>query len=532
MNSGDKLGGMLKRKLAMLAMAGWLLPALACNLPMAPTPGPNINRAAQETLAAQLFATLPPDQPQPTLVPTSQAFPGLATATPGPVPTVFSGVLTPQSSGDIILYYTQSGDTAAGLAGRFGVRPEQIIDLNQYSPQAWLPISQPVPIPNTLAGVEIPYQAAVLPDSEIINSPSAAGFSVADEVQAGNGFLNTYNEVVDGQTLTGIQVIERVAFETSINPRLLLAVLDYRAGWVRGQPPDLTQTAYPIGFYAPQYSGLLKEITLAARQLSIGYYGWRSGTLTELEFADRTRARLSPSLNAGSVAVQYLFSKLYNPAQLQEVLYGADGFVSRYQSWYGDPWQRAAELGPILPFGLQQPLLELPFLPGETWSFTGGPHAAWGIGSPWGGLDFAPSSVEKGCSVSRFWVTAVAPGVVTRSANGIVVLDLDMDGYEQTGWSLMYLHVAEAERVAVGTHLNTDDRIGHPSCEGGFSTGTHVHLARKYNGEWLAADGPSPFVLSGWQASQGSRAYSGTLTRGEQIVTARPDGSHTSILSR
>ena len=526
---------MIKRKLALAFVFGWLLPVLACNLPVAPTPDPNADRAVQETLAAQLFPTLPPDLPQPSPLPPDVVFPGLETATPVGSPVTaepFNGALTPQPGGDYILYYTQSGDTAAGLAGRFGIGPEQVIDLAQYSPQAWLPIGQPVPIPNTLGGVEIPYQAAVLPDSEIVNSPSAADFSVGAEVQAAGGFLSTYNEVVDGETLSGVQIIDRVAFETSINPRLLLAVLEYRAGWVRGQPTDPGQTAYPIGFYADKYTGLHKEITLAARQLSIGYYGWRSGKLTDLEFANRDRARLSPTLNAGSVAVQYLFSKLYTPAQLQDVLYGADGFVYRYQSWYGDPWQRAAAIGPMLPFGLQQPVLELPFAPGEPWSFTGGPHAAWGVGSPWGGLDFAPVSGEKGCVMSRFWALAAAPGVVTRTGNGIVVLDLDLDGREQTGWSLMYLHIAASDRIAVGTQVNTDDPIGHPSCEGGFSTGTHIHLSRKYNGEWLPADGPAPFVLSGWQAWQDSKAYLGLLTKGDQIVTARPDGSHTSTISR
>lgn len=527
---------MLKRKLFLVFFVGLLLPALACNLPVAPTPAPRQDQAspeiqaAQETLAAQLFPTLPPELPQPTPLPPDEAFPGLATATPGPVS--FGAALTPQPGGDYFLYYTQSGDTAQGLAGRFGITPEQVIDVEQYSPDAWLPIGQPVPLPNTLAGVEIPYQAAVLPDSEIVNSPTAAGFSTAAEVQAGGGFLSTHYELVDGETLSGIQIIERVAFETSINPRLLLAVLEYQSGWVRGQPANPAQTAYPIGFYADKYAGLHKEITLAARQLSIGYYGWRAGTLTHLEFANRSRVRISPSLNAGSVAVQYLFSKLYDPNRLYDVLYGADGFTARYQAWFGDPWQRAAEMGPMLPFGLEQPHMELPFVPGEPWSFTGGPHLAWGTGSPWGGLDFAPVSGEKGCAMSRFWATAVAPGVVTRTGNGIVILDLDGDGYEQTGWSVMYLHIAESGRVAAGTRVDVDEPLGHPSCEGGFSTGTHVHLARKYNGEWLAADGPAPFVLSGWRARQDTRQYLGVLVKGDRVVSARPDGSRTSSIIR
>jgi hypothetical protein len=31
---------------------------------------------------------------------------------------------------------------------------------------------------------------------------------------------------------------------------------------------------------------------------------------------------------------------------------------------------------------------------------------------------------------------------------------------------------------AVGNRLNTGDAIGHPSCDGGTSTGTHFHIAR------------------------------------------------------
>jgi hypothetical protein len=35
--------------------------------------------------------------------------------------------------------------------------------------------------------------------------------------------------------------------------------------------------------------------------------------------------------------------------------------------------------------------------------------------------------------------------------------------------------------------VKTGDRIGHPSCEGGAANATHVHIARRYNGEWIPA---------------------------------------------
>jgi LasA protease len=110
--------------------------------------------------------------------------------------------------------------------------------------------------------------------------------------------------------------------------------------------------------------------------------------------------------------------------------------------------------------------------------------------------------------------------LVIYSQDGEVVIDLDEDGHGETGWVLFYLHVADRDRVEVGTRVKEGDRIGHPSCEGGLSEATHLHIARRYNGEWIAADGPLPFVLSGWQAGSSGKPYEGTLTQRKQVRTA------------
>jgi hypothetical protein len=126
----------------------------------------------------------------------------------------------------------------------------------------------------------------------------------------------------------------------------------------------------------------------------------------------------------------------------------------------------------------------------------------------------------------------MADGLVVRSKLGVVVQDIyqnqleeSIDGLEQSGWAVVYLHVEERERATEGTYLRTGDRIGHPSCEGGRANGTHVHVARKYNGEWMAADGPVPFVLSGWTAHAGDAPYKGTLSLGKTTLVAHPNGS-------
>lgn len=114
----------------------------------------------------------------------------------------------------------------------------------------------------------------------------------------------------------------------------------------------------------------------------------------------------------------------------------------------------------------------------------------------------------------------MAPGVVTRSDFGAVVVDLDGDGYAGTGWAITYMHLESRDRVAVGTRVETGDPLGHPSCEGGFSNGTHVHIARTYNGRWVSSDGPLPFVMGGWESQGAGREYDGFLVRGDAVKEA------------
>ena len=96
----------------------------------------------------------------------------------------------------------------------------------------------------------------------------------------------------------------------------------------------------------------------------------------------------------------------------------------------------------------------------------------------------------------------------------------------------MFLHIATAKRVPLGEWLEPNDKIGKPSCEGGVSTGTHLHFARKYNGEWILADGPLAFNLDGWIAHAGDKPYAGTLTRAGETITASEVGESWSVVVR
>ncbi len=448
------------------------------------------------------------DQAAETLTPPAESIESLIT--PYPTRPIYQ-------PGELVDYVAQTGDTLFALAQHFNTHVDEILKANSFIPEnaTTLPPGMPMKIPIYYA----PFwgsQFKILPDSLLINGPAQVGFDTTEEIRQHPGWLNGYSEYASGEQRTSAQLINLVAKNFSVSPRLLLALVEYQAGGLSRSASREEIGDYPLGYPDWQHKGLYMQLIWAANRLNNGYYLWRSGQLATFELRNGRVERPDPWQNAASVALQYYFSVIY-PADRYAQAIGPDGFFSTYASLYDDPWENPM---PHIPGSLVQPVLTLPFDAGTEWAFTGGPHTGWGNGEPLAALDFAPGSSVGGCTPTDEWATAVAPGVVVRSEPGIVVLDLDGDGDERTGWVIFYLHLATEGRAPVGRVLKTGDPLGKPSCEGGQATGTHVHIARKYNGEWILADGPLPFELDGWVAHNGPVEYLGTLTRHSQIITA------------
>lgn len=480
----------------------------------------------------------PPTNPPPTDTPTPTPLSDIFVAQDVTIPA--SPDFTPTVDGNSILYYAQSGDWLPAVARRFGVDPSEITSPKELSDKGFIDPGTLLIIPNRFDNTE-QYTSAtqIIPDNEVVFSATAIDFDVEQYVKDAGGYLSTYREYL-GTTAwtTGAQEIERLAYENSINPRLILALLDFEANWVRGRPASKFLTDYPMGQEDYHNIGMFGQMTWAINQLSYGYYGWRRGTVGELTFNDGRKLKLDPTLNAGTVAVMALFSVHHSLNEWLRIMDVNSGFPAFYQNMFGDAWSRADAAGNFFPPGLSQPSMTLPIATGTTWSYTGGPHNAWGSDGPRGtegplaAIDFAPENDKPGCFVTNSWVLAMAPGLVVRSENGVVMVDMDGDGSEQTGWDIMYLHIATKDRVPVGQWVEQNDLIGHASCEGGKATGTHVHIARKYNGEWILADGPIPFVMDGWTVIAGDKPYLGKLVRGNKVVTADEYGQAWSLITR
>ena len=420
------------------------------------------------------------------------------------------------------LYTVQPDDTLLLIANRYGVTVEQIVTANNLINPDLLEIGQVLEIPAPPPGDPGPG-LKLIPDSELVFGPNTADFDIASFILNKSGHLATYLEEVNGEFLTGAQIVERVAQNYSVNPRLLLAVLEHQSGWVTNSAPKEDTLEFPIGIYDTFREGLYRQLAYAADNLNRGYYLWRVDGLGGYILSDSRLIPANPTINAGTAGVQFLFSKLYSADEWREVV-SDQGFLQTYIRLFDYPFNLAYE--PLIPSDLTQPALQLPFEKGEVWHFTGGPHGGWDSGSAWAALDFAPPGDALGCVQSDEWVVAVADGTIVRAGNGAVIQDLDSDvsiadGLEQTGWVIFYMHIESRDRIRAGTEVKAGERIGHASCEGGVSSGTHVHVARKYNGEWLPADQPGlPFVMDGWVSDGTGVEYDGFLARNGIAVEA------------
>jgi LasA protease len=443
-------------------------------------------------------------------------------------------ILPTVSKNPNIAYMSKSGDSLKVIAAHFGVDEGEIVSSAKLPENGFINPGTLMFIPQKLEGVATTPSNLIIPDSELVDSPSAVDFDIEGYVNAAEGRLSTYHEyMINVGTITGAEGVKRISLGSSISPRLLLTLIQYYTGWVQGTPKADSEEKMLLDYNDPLFPGLYQQMRLMVRDLLTGYYSWRAGTMTTLTFPDGTIMRIAPTLNAGSVAIQYMFSRHLNYDEWLTVIDPqTGGFADLYKSMFGDPFLRADELGPLFPPDLNQPVYTLPFEVGALWAFTGGPHPAWEQESAMAALDFAPASAVSGCVTSNAWVVAIAPGEIVRSEVGYVVLDMDGDGFEQTGWVVLYQHIATNDRILVGTRVAAGDRIGHPSCEGGTATGTHLHLTRKYNGEWVAAGGPLPFVMSGWTAHSGSAPYKGSLTKGDQTILANQSGTYESQIRR
>jgi LasA protease len=244
MESAGIMGRMLRW--AMFSGVCTLCVMTACTRPV-PGRGPRVHTPTEQSLHTGLVG----DGPTPTksvpsgssqLLQTTNPANHLGTpapaASPSPAfPGVYSGVPTPdvtptaQFEGRSVGSYTvRSGDVVGAIAAKFDCTVEEIVTANGLTNADSVYVGQSLVIPIT--ATRTGRDMKLVPDSELVYGPAYIHFDLAEFVQAQGGYLSDYSERVEGRVLTGADIVQLVSERFSVGPRVLLALLELRSGWV------------------------------------------------------------------------------------------------------------------------------------------------------------------------------------------------------------------------------------------------------------------------------------------------------------
>jgi murein DD-endopeptidase MepM/ murein hydrolase activator NlpD len=296
---------------------------------------------------------------------------------------------------------------------------------------------------------------------------------------------------------------------SSVNPKVLLAVLELRYQLVSGTPANLSPdeirgtietTAIDLAtsFYQHLY-------TYGARRTPAGS---KNTSPPAIVFADGSTAQINGVQSSGSFAVAAALAMRLSLSDWQRAISSQDsgGFRRIFGTMFSstDPLATNNNIDP--PAAPAADLLQMPFPQQADWYF-GGPHSWNGDSTPpFSSMDFYLGGATCSAPPSLYAVAA-AGGTAIHPSNYSCWLEIDHGG----GWKTSYYHLRDT--YAGGTALRNMP-MGSIACElcaGGWASGPHVHFSLKYNGAYVSLEGVR---LSGWTVHVGPTAYtSGSITR-------------------
>jgi LasA protease len=171
----------------------------------------------------------------PTAVPTDQP---INTPTPDP------GRVLPTPRQDADQYTVQAGDSLGIIAEKYGISVKTLMEANNLTDANLLTVGMVLTVPAPSPG-DRGTSFKIIPDSEMVYGPAGVNFNIKKFIDSQNGYLELYEQEVNGIKLSGDEIVWIVARNYSVNPRLLLALLEYQSGWVTNSNP--LNTSYPMG---------------------------------------------------------------------------------------------------------------------------------------------------------------------------------------------------------------------------------------------------------------------------------------------
>ncbi|MEM7356311.1 MAG: M23 family metallopeptidase, partial [Acidobacteriota bacterium] len=276
-----------------------------------------------------------------------------------------------------------------------------------------------------------------------------------------------------------------------ISPRVVLTLMELRSGAVRGV---LANPLRPLGDQVPE-SGFSDQLREGLGQLADHFYAYRHPGSADDPLAGY------PDYRAAEAASEALLRWLGSAAEVER-------FHTTYAALFptaGPLNQPAAGWSPPLKATVPPAnLLQLPYAVGQTWIFNGTHTYGGNEVGPKSSIDIARNWPPWGANTANDWVVAANAGTaIVHSSCYVEVLG-------SGGWSTTYYHLDNVI-VTTGQSVGRNQRLsnyanntGQALCNGGHSTGPHLHFSLKRNGQ---ATSLADVSLSGYIVHPGRHDY-------------------------
>ena len=295
------------------------------------------------------------------------------------------------------------------------------------------------------------------------------------------------------------EVISHWAGYSSISPRVLLTLLEQQSSLVTQPQKNPAIFNRPFGELSDK-EGFAEQLQDIANQLANRVYV-QDRTDGAAEFA---------GINKSTFALDMLFAtshltSIRSTKELQQADEIRAQFTKLYYQLFQLDFQPLEALPEPSEIQTQAPngFLQFPFPLGQSWHI-GGAHTNTGWGNyPLSSLDMSRGG-GWGSNQSNVWVAASAAGQFKRHSSCFAEI------VHANGWSTTYYHLMNIQ-YATGANINRNTRIANPAhtrgqalCNGGSSTGPHLHWSLKRYGQWYHLNGA---YLSGWRITAQGYSY-------------------------
>ncbi|MBE0366236.1 M23 family metallopeptidase [Pseudoalteromonas aurantia] len=275
------------------------------------------------------------------------------------------------------------------------------------------------------------------------------------------------------------------AGHASINPKLLLALMELQSSVL--SKPTKSNVLSPFGTLSDKV-GFAAQIQDLALILNQRFYQFEQ-EVEKKPFQSRTNSATASLLSVLMSAQVVPYNSLHELVSIYNTLSNTSLLLSQNQT-------AKIQVDPSNIF-----YMNFPWPSGYAW-YSGGAHSNTGSGYPYSSLDFNNGSGGWGSNTP--WVQAAHGGTVTRYSSCNIRVT------HSSGYATQYYHMSNL-RYQTGDVINSGAWLGRYAnrkdqalCQGGQSSGPHVHFSLLSNGRFTSLHN---WYISNYRIDVGNSNY-------------------------